>query len=141
MSSCRCFPRRHSAWRLTPCAAGWVRPPCASINDCYRGAAIDRAKAVALIDAARGEAWFEHAFLPDPRKPSDDVWQIDLDFDVRPALRALDVPALALFGGRDRWVPVDRRASSTPLSSRPTRLQASADCHLMPGSARSFPGA
>ena len=79
-----------------------------SINNCYRGPAIDRAKAVALVDAARAEAWFEHAFLPDPRRPDDDVWHVDLDFDVKPALRALAVPAFTFFGGRDRWVPVDR---------------------------------
>jgi pimeloyl-ACP methyl ester carboxylesterase len=61
-----------------------------------------------LIDAARGESWFEHALLPDPSDPADDVWAADLDFDVTRALRALDVPALALFGGRDPWIPVER---------------------------------
>jgi pimeloyl-ACP methyl ester carboxylesterase len=93
-------------------AAGQPEAPAlalrASVNDCYRGPQIDRGKALALIESARGEPWFEHALLPDPSDPADDSWAADLDFDVTPALRALDVPALALFGGRDRWIPVDR---------------------------------
>jgi alpha-beta hydrolase superfamily lysophospholipase len=80
----------------------------ASVNDCYRRPQVDRANALALIDALRSEPWFEQAFLPDPRDPADDVWGIDLDFDVTPTLGALDVPVLAVFGNRDRWIPVDR---------------------------------
>jgi uncharacterized protein len=80
----------------------------AAINDCYRQQPIDRAKALALIDAARRESWFEPAQLPDPRESADDGWAADLDFDVRPAIRALNMPVLAIFGARDRWVPVER---------------------------------
>jgi pimeloyl-ACP methyl ester carboxylesterase len=78
----------------------------AAVNEGYRAPDIDRSRALALIDAARSEPWFEAALMPDPHEPADDSWSVDLDFDVRPALRAIQVPVLAIFGSRDRWIPV-----------------------------------
>ncbi|MDJ0701290.1 MAG: alpha/beta fold hydrolase [Woeseiaceae bacterium] len=65
----------------------------------------------ALIDSFRREKWFHLVFLPNGGYLPDDVtttkWYQEMDFDPTVTLRELEVPFLAIFGGKDRWVPVD----------------------------------
>jgi pimeloyl-ACP methyl ester carboxylesterase len=80
------------------------------VDDGTRGAA-DRDEVVAALRSARTEAWFDGAFLPMPTEwspePAGSKWALEMDYDVRPALRALGMPVLLIHGDHDRWVPID----------------------------------
>ncbi len=81
-------------------------------------------KARAAIAAASEEPWFELAFLGDPGEPKAETWLEWVDFDVRPTLDALELPALLVVGGHDRWVPVEEtlRIWQSALGNRLTVL-------------------
>jgi uncharacterized protein len=67
-----------------------------------RGAAPDLA-------AASAEPWFPLLYLP--RELLDDAgrrrWIAEMDYDPRPSFEHIHVPALAFYGERDAWTPVE----------------------------------
>jgi pimeloyl-ACP methyl ester carboxylesterase len=66
--------------------------------------------AQALLDAASGEPWFGLAFVPPDASLVDASWREEMEFDIRPALRSLELPVLLFFGEHDRWIPVAESA-------------------------------
>jgi pimeloyl-ACP methyl ester carboxylesterase len=66
--------------------------------------------AQALLDSAIDEPWFELAFVPPDASLIDGSWAEEMQFDIRPALRALNLPVLLFFGEHDRWIPVAESA-------------------------------
>jgi uncharacterized protein len=68
------------------------------------------AEAQALLDRAVDEPWFGLAFVPPDASAVDASWAEEMEFDIRPALRRLDLPVLLFFGEHDRWIPVAESA-------------------------------
>jgi uncharacterized protein len=100
----------------------------AAVDDAVRGR-VAREAAREQVDAARGEPWFEHAFLPSGAlEPSDDdeKWRMEMDYDIAPILAELSLPVLLIHGMHDRWTPIDesRQAWVEAYRSRPDRLSA-----------------
>jgi uncharacterized protein len=59
--------------------------------------------------AALDEPWFGHLFMP-PVLLDDEaraLWIEEMDFDPRPVVRRVRVPALCFFGAADSWTPVE----------------------------------
>jgi uncharacterized protein len=59
--------------------------------------------------ATLDEPWFGHLFIP-PVLLDDEgraLWIEEMDFDPRPVVRGLRVPALCFFGAADSWTPVE----------------------------------
>lgn len=84
----------------------------ARINTYYRTRA-DRAALQRDLDAARAEPWFESAYFPLrladgqlPDDPSRSKWRQEMDFDPLITLGRVNKPMLAIYGERDRLVPV-----------------------------------
>jgi dienelactone hydrolase len=67
-------------------------------------------EAQTLLDAAIGEPWFGLAFVPPDASVVDASWAKEMEFDIRPALRGLELPVLLFFGEHDRWIPVAESA-------------------------------
>jgi len=67
-------------------------------------------EAQTLLDAAVGEPWFGLAFVPPDASLVDASWAEEMEFDIRPALRGLELPVLLFFGEHDRWIPVAESA-------------------------------
>ena len=67
-------------------------------------------EAQTLLDAAIGEPWFGLAFVPPDASLVDASWAEEMEFDIRPALRGLELPVLLFFGEHDRWIPVAESA-------------------------------
>jgi pimeloyl-ACP methyl ester carboxylesterase len=67
-------------------------------------------EAQTLLDAAIGEPWFGLAFVPPDASVVDASWADEMEFDIRPALRGLELPVLLFFGEHDRWIPVAESA-------------------------------
>ncbi len=67
-------------------------------------------EAQVLLDAAAAEPWFGLAFVPPDASLVDATWAEEMEFDIRPALRRLDLPVLLFFGEHDRWIPVAESA-------------------------------
>jgi uncharacterized protein len=63
-----------------------------------------------LLHSAVGEPWFELAFVPPDASLIDASWAEEMEFDIRPALRSLNLPVLLFFGEHDRWIPVAESA-------------------------------
>jgi uncharacterized protein len=63
-----------------------------------------------LLDSAVDEPWFELAFVPPDASLIDASWAEEMEFDIRPALRRLNLPVLLFFGEHDRWIPVAESA-------------------------------
>lgn len=67
------------------------------------------------LERARREAWFDLTELPAEPPPLSAVdaswWRRHMDFDPVPLVARLGVPVLAVFGERDRLVPVDASAA------------------------------
>lgn len=85
----------------------------ARINAYYRAPA-DRAALQHDIDAIRAEPWFDAAYFPLrradgqlPDDPSRSKWRQEMDFDPLITLARVNKPLLAIYGERDRLVPVD----------------------------------
>lgn len=77
-----------------------------TVDEYWRGGAVTEAQAIAAIDAAAGEPWFDIAPPVDPRV-STGGWRVEVDIDITPTLaRLAPMPILLIFGERDRWVPV-----------------------------------
>jgi pimeloyl-ACP methyl ester carboxylesterase len=68
------------------------------------------AEAQSLLDAAANERWFQLAFVPPDASLIDASWAEEMEFDIRPALRRLELPVLLFFGEHDRWIPVAESA-------------------------------
>jgi pimeloyl-ACP methyl ester carboxylesterase len=68
------------------------------------------AEAQALLDRAVDEPWFGLAFVPPDASLVDASWAEEMEFDIRPALRRLELPVLLFFGEHDRWIPVAESA-------------------------------
>lgn len=68
------------------------------------------ADAQALLDSAVDEPWFKLAFVPPDAALIDRSWAEEMQFDIRPALRSLNLPVLLFFGEHDRWIPVAESA-------------------------------
>lgn len=68
------------------------------------------AEAQALLDRAAEEPWFSLAFVPSDASLIDASWAAEMRFDIRPALRRLELPVLLFFGEHDRWIPVAESA-------------------------------
>ena len=92
----------------------------------YSETGIGYADAKAALDAARTKRWYKDAkaqqddlfgklLTPEEQAKADAVgfrwFRQEAIYDPVPALRALQVPALFLFGGEDRLVPVDESIS------------------------------
>lgn len=84
----------------------------ARINTYYRTRA-DRAALQRDLDAAHAEPWFESAYFPLrladgqlPDDPSRSKWRQEMDFDPLITLGRVNKPLLAMFGEKDRLVPV-----------------------------------
>jgi uncharacterized protein len=88
----------------------------------YMSSGLGYAKAKAELDEARTKRWYSQArvqqddsfeSLPTPAELSKPVgrsaiwFKQEAVYDPVPALRALRVPALFLFGDHDEWIPVD----------------------------------
>jgi pimeloyl-ACP methyl ester carboxylesterase len=75
-----------------------------------RGELDDEDTLDAALRAASTEPWWPIVYLPGSM-PDDEVdrreWSAAMDHDPVPSLRALRVPALALYGSDDEWTPVD----------------------------------
>ena len=87
-----------------------------------------RAAAIAKLSAIYRKPWFSQMYLPSPDQvPSDpraSSWRTHMNVDPLPALDAVRMPMLFIFGGADPWIPVDvtvRRLNA--LSSRHPNLQ------------------
>jgi pimeloyl-ACP methyl ester carboxylesterase len=69
-----------------------------------------RAHAQRLLDAARGEPWWDIEYLPD-RLPDDfadaRVWREEMEFEPEPLFAEVRVPTLLLYGEDDDWIPID----------------------------------
>jgi pimeloyl-ACP methyl ester carboxylesterase len=78
--------------------------------DAVSAGAMPVAEAQALLDAAVAEPWFRLAFVPPEAALIDPSWREEMEFDIRPALRRLDLPVLLFFGEHDRWIPVAESA-------------------------------
>lgn len=63
-----------------------------------------------LLDSVIDEPWFELAFVPSDASLIDESWAEEMEFDIRPALRSLNMPVLLFFGEHDRWIPVAESA-------------------------------
>jgi len=70
------------------------------------------AEAQSLLDAAASEEWFRLAFVPPEASLIDASWAEEMEFDIRPALRRLELPVLLFFGEHDRWIPVAESADA-----------------------------
>lgn len=94
----------------------------AQVNDYYRDGG-ERERLQGEIDRASDEPWFEFAFLPRggqlPEDPAASKWRIEMDFDPTANLKALKVPMLAVFGGNDRWVPVEESVAAMRATAPP----------------------
>jgi pimeloyl-ACP methyl ester carboxylesterase len=68
------------------------------------------------VDAIRDERWFPVTYLPSrlPDEAGKRAWIAEMDFDPRPVLAALRVPALAFYGERDSWTPVEPSVAAWP---------------------------
>lgn len=81
--------------------------------DAYFRAPAERAALQRDLDAAHAAPWFEAAYFPlrpDAQLPDDvasSKWRQEMDFDPRANLSRLTKPLLAIYGARDRWVPVE----------------------------------
>jgi pimeloyl-ACP methyl ester carboxylesterase len=78
--------------------------------DAVSAGAMPVAEAQGLLDAAVDEPWFRLAFVPPDASLVDASWREEMEFDIRPALRQLDLPVLLFFGEHDRWIPVAESA-------------------------------
>ena len=65
-----------------------------------------RAEVQSLIDAAKGQPWFERAFVR-PELPDGPGFWPDMDFDPVPVIAAVHVPTLLFYGEDDEWQPTD----------------------------------
>jgi pimeloyl-ACP methyl ester carboxylesterase len=63
-----------------------------------------------VLDAAVDEPWSELAFVPPDASLIDASWTEEMEFDIRPALRRLNLPVQLFFGEHDRWIPVAESA-------------------------------
>lgn len=70
------------------------------------------AEAQSLLDGAANEEWFRLAFVPPDASLIDASWAEEMEFDIRPALRKLELPVLLFFGEHDRWIPVAESADA-----------------------------
>lgn len=78
------------------------------INDYYRGTA-SRDDVQAELDATRGEPWYDRTGFGElPADVRTSKWFYEMDYDPLPIWRKVSQPVLFLFGGDDRWIPVDR---------------------------------
>jgi pimeloyl-ACP methyl ester carboxylesterase len=77
----------------------------AAFEEFGRGAR-PRAEVQALVDRAKGEAWFEHAHVR-PELPDEPGFFPDRDFDPAPVIAAVHVPTLLFYGDDDAWQPTD----------------------------------
>lgn len=80
------------------------------------------------VDMARTEPWFEAAYFPlrDGLLPEDvahSKWRQEMDFDPLITLARVDRPVLAIFGARDRLVPVDKCIAAMRSTVREDLLQ------------------
>jgi uncharacterized protein len=69
---------------------------------------VPKEEAIAAIDAAKDEPWFDIAPPVDPRNEQAADWREEMDLDIAPTIARLrPMPILLMFGERDRWVPTD----------------------------------
>ncbi len=61
------------------------------------------------LAAAHVEHWWDLAFLPSELPDADGrrAWIAEMDFDPRPVLAHVAVPALLFYGTDEAWTPVD----------------------------------
>lgn len=100
----------------------------------------ERMRLQAEIDALRDQPWFPLAFLPNggylPTDVTTSKWYQEMDFDPTTNLSALDVPFLAVFGAKDRWVPVEASLAAIQRAVREDLLSvyvSDGSGHLMSG--------
>jgi pimeloyl-ACP methyl ester carboxylesterase len=64
------------------------------------------------VEEARGEPWFEDAWIPDLESVD---WR-DMDLDITPLIRELRVPTLLVFGEHDPWIPIQETVATWEAS-------------------------
>lgn len=110
------------------------------VNDYYRGNR-PREETWIAVERARAEPWFERAYLPEggglPENVVNLEWRQEMDFDPLPVWRQVGRPALFVFAGHDRWVPIEEsianfRAATAHLEDVTFARIAGTD-HLMNG--------
>lgn len=73
----------------------------------WRGDGVTEEEAIAAIDAASGEPWFDIAPPVDPRV-SLGGWRHEVDLDITPTIARLNpMPILLVFGEFDQWIPTE----------------------------------
>ena len=76
-----------------------------------------------IIDSYRDRPWFNLMFLPRngalPADPATTKWRLEMDYNPTPVLQRLSVPVLAVFGRRDRWVPVEASVEAMRAAIQP----------------------
>jgi hypothetical protein len=69
-----------------------------------------RSAALKALTLAKKQPWFGISYLPDPANltadPRYSAARSQIDEDITSAIRAIKVPMLFIFGGKDPWVPV-----------------------------------
>ena len=73
--------------------------------DEWRRGHVTRDTAQAAVDAASGQAWFEHAWVK--RTLGDGKWP-NMDLDPEPVFSRVRVPVLLFYGDDDEWQPIER---------------------------------
>jgi uncharacterized protein len=62
----------------------------------------------AIIEKARGEAWLGYTAPPNNLERLQQTYQAVMTYDPIPALEKLHIPVLAMWGGKDTFLPVPR---------------------------------
>jgi pimeloyl-ACP methyl ester carboxylesterase len=93
------------------------------LNDYYRGR-LPYDTMVREINEARKESWISFVISDSselPENPSQTKWYYERDFDPLPFWQRVQQPTLFVFGGRDRWVPVEESISMLERETRHLR--------------------
>jgi uncharacterized protein len=64
------------------------------------------------MDAARGEAWLGYTSPPNNLERLQQTYQATMTYDPIPAIERLRIPILAMWGGKDTFVPVARTVAA-----------------------------
>ena len=94
----------------------------------------------AHVRAARGERWAAHVDLPEHAEDAGLAYYRRCPHDSRDALRALEVPVLALFGEKDFVVPPELKRPSARTPPGRGRQRGLARRRLPRGEPRPLPG-
>lgn len=73
---------------------------------------VDFDMALKAIQGAQAQPWYQLEFMPDAadfaKKPVNEEWKKDMDYDPLQIAGGVHVPVLFIYGGADPWIPVAR---------------------------------